>query len=139
MVRADVVGRKVARATAWLADASVILARPREEYLADRRQRDVASFYLQLAIQAAIDLAAHWVSDEGWTPPADASATFDVLAERGAIDHELASSMRAAVGVRNRIAHGYAGLDHERLHAEASSGVRDVKRFLTAIATAAGV
>jgi uncharacterized protein YutE (UPF0331/DUF86 family) len=67
------------------------------------------------------------------------SAPFDVLAERGAIDLELANSIRAAVGVRNRIAHGYAGLDHERLHAEASSGVRDVKRFLTVIAAAAGL
>lgn len=137
MVRAEVVARKVARASAWLADASAILARPHEEYLADRRQRDLASFYLQLAIQEAIDLAAHWVSDEGWTPPADASATFDVLAERGAIDRDLATAMRAAVGVRNRIAHGYAGVDHARLHAEASSGVADVERFLAAIAAAA--
>ena len=60
-------------------------------------------------------------------------------AELGAIDRDLASSIRAAVGVWNRIAQGYAGFDHERLHAEASSGVRDAKRFLTAIATAAGV
>ncbi len=139
MVRADVVGRKVARATVWLADASAILSRPREEYVADRRQRDLASFYLQLAIQEAIDLAAHWISEEGWTPPADASATFDVLAERGAIDRELATAMRAAVGVRNRIAHGYAGLDHDRLHAEASAGVRGVERFLAAIAAAARI
>ncbi|MCC6640181.1 MAG: DUF86 domain-containing protein [Deltaproteobacteria bacterium] len=86
MVRAEVVARKVARASAWLADAS---------------------------------------------------ATFDVLAERGAIDRDLATAMRAAVGVRNRIAHGHAGVDHVRLHAEASSGVADVERFLAAIAAAA--
>jgi uncharacterized protein YutE (UPF0331/DUF86 family) len=88
VIRADVVGRKVARATVWLADAS---------------------------------------------------ATFDVLAERGAIDRELATAMRAAVGVRNRIAHGYAGLDHDRLHAKASAGVRGVERFLAAIAAAARI
>jgi uncharacterized protein len=116
-----------------------ILERPRDEYLAERPQRDLVSFYLQLAIQEAIDLAAYWVSDEGWTPPSDASSTFDVLAEHGAIDRALATAMRAAVGMRNRIAHGYAGLDHQRLHAEASTGVRDVERFLAAIAAAAGI
>ena len=82
MVRRDVVGQKVARASAWLDDADAILSRPEPEFLAEVRDRDLATFYLFLAIQECIDLAAHWVADEGWTPPDDAASAFDILADR---------------------------------------------------------
>lgn len=133
MVRAEVAARKIARANSWIVDAAAILARPLATFLADRRERDLACFYLQLAIQEAIDLAAHWLSDEGWSAPADAAGTFTTLAERGAISAALADRLRAAVGVRNRIAHGYATLDHRRLHAEATDGLQSVREFLAAV------
>ena len=60
MVRRDVVGQKVARASTWLDDADTILSRPEPEFLAEARDRDLATFYLFLAIQECIDLAAHW-------------------------------------------------------------------------------
>ena len=73
MVKPDVVGKKVTRATAWLGRAEAILSRPIEEFLADDERRDVASFYLFLAIQECIDLAVHWVADAGWGAPDDAA------------------------------------------------------------------
>jgi uncharacterized protein YutE (UPF0331/DUF86 family) len=106
VVKVDVVSRKVARASAWLNDAEDILARPTEVFLSDVRSRDLATFYLFLAIQESIDLAAHWVSDAGWDLPDDAGGSFDLLAEHGAMDRELAMILRGAVGLRNRIAHG---------------------------------
>lgn len=51
MVRPEVARTKIARAAAWLDDAEEILRRPREEYLADVRRRDLAAFYLFLAVQ----------------------------------------------------------------------------------------
>lgn len=83
MVRPDVAGRKVARAARWLDDAESILSRGREELARDAASRDLAAFYLFLAIQECIDLAAHWVIDDGLAPPEDAASAFDVLAERG--------------------------------------------------------
>ena len=58
--------------------------------MADRTGRDLALFYLFLAIQECIDLAAHWVADGGWPPPDDAGSTFDVLADRGVIARPVA-------------------------------------------------
>jgi uncharacterized protein YutE (UPF0331/DUF86 family) len=139
MVRADLVGRKIARAAAWLDDAEPALRRPDSELARDRAARDLAAFYLFLAIQECIDLAAHWVSDEGWTPPDDAGSCFDILAERGVIDSELATAMRAASGLRNRIAHGYALLDHERIAREAGYGLPALRRYLDTLARAAGL
>ena len=138
MVRRDVVGTRVARATAWLDDAAPIFGRPADDFLAAAKDRDLALFYLFLAIQECIDLAAHWVADAGWQPPDDAGSTFDVLAARGVIPADDSDRLRAAAGLRNRIAHGYAMLDYRRVHAEAVDGMPVLRRFLEAIARAGG-
>ena len=138
-MRPDVVSRKVVRATAWLDDAEALLSRPREELLADVQGRDVATFYLFLAIQECIDLAAHWISDAGWAPSEDAASMFDILADQQAVDRELADQLRRAVGLRNRIAHGYATVDHERIQSEYREGVASLRQFLSLVASEAGL
>jgi uncharacterized protein YutE (UPF0331/DUF86 family) len=139
VVRREVVAAKVGRARGWLNDASAILAAPLDGFLADPKGRDLSLFYLFLAIQECIDLAAHWVADEGWGEPDDAGSAFDVLADRAVIDRETATALRAAAGLRNRIAHGYALLDYARVHQEAQAGLPALRGFLVAIAKAAGV
>lgn len=130
MVRPDVAARKIALAAARLDDAEDLLSQP----LADARSNDLTAFYLMLAIQECIDLAAHWISEAGWPPPDDAAAAFDVLAKRGAIPGELVLAMQAATGLRNRIAHGYATVDHQRLRREAGEGMPALRQFLKAVA-----
>lgn len=139
MVRAEVAAARVARAQAWLAEAEGLFALPPEEFVADRRGRDLALFYLFLAVQECIDLAAHWVADEGWSPADDAGSTFDVLAGRGVIAVETAEALRAAAGLRNRIAHGYALLDARRVREEARRGLPSLRALLEAAARAAGL
>lgn len=139
MVKADVVRKKVAEALSRIAGADAILSRPAEEFLADTPAKDLASFYLFLAIQECIDLASHWVASADWGPPDDAASTFDVLASRKAIDRNLAEQMRRAVGLRNLIAHGYSLVDHTRIQGEYRAGIVSLRRFLAAVAAEAGL
>lgn len=139
MVRREVAGVKIERASSRLDDAWRLLDRPAPEFSADVAGRDLAAFYLFLAAQECIDLAAHWIADEGWPAPRDVGSTFDLLADRGVIDRPLAAEMRAVVRVRNRIGHGDASVEHERLHAEAPSGIAAMRRFLVAVSAAAGM
>ena len=139
MVRRDLVAAKTGRARAWLEDAAVTLLNPLDAFLSERKDRDLALFYLFLAIQECIDLAAHWVADEGWGEPDDAGSAFDILADRQVIDRETATTLRAAEGLRNRIAHGYALLDHARVHGESQTGIPALRSFLLAITSAADV
>ena len=137
MVRRDVVAAKAGRARAWLNDAATTLLRPVDIYLAEPSARDLSLFYLFLAIQECIDLAAHWVADEGWGEPDDAGSAFDILATRRVLDHDTATALRGAAGLRNRIAHGYALLDYNRVHREAQIGIPALRIFLVAIGEAA--
>ena len=86
MVRRDVAEWKIARAGSWLDDAEEIPSRATEELSNDLKSRDLACFYLLLAIQESVDLAAHAVADAGWSPPEDAGGVFDVLADHDVID-----------------------------------------------------
>jgi uncharacterized protein YutE (UPF0331/DUF86 family) len=139
MVDHDVLARRIATATARLRDVRELLDRSREDFLADVRGRDLTAFYLQLAIQDCIDLASHWVSDAGWTPPEDAGSAFDTLADHGVIPRELATILRQAVGLRNVIAHGYAALDHGRFFVEVREALPELERYLAALAEAGGL
>ena len=139
MVRRDVAGARVARATVWLNDAGPLFDQPADAFVAATKDRDLAIFYLFLVIQECIDLSAHWVADAGWGAPEDAASSFDVLADRNAIDRDLADRLRLAAGLRNRIAHGYAMLDYRRVRTEALEGIPALRRFLAAVAHAAGL
>lgn len=139
MIRRDVAGARVARALAWLTDAVRYFDMPPTEFIAATIERDLALFYLFLAIQECIDLAAHWVADAGWQTPDDAGSTFDVLAARGVIESADADALRAATGLRNRIAHGYAMLDYDRVQVEAKEGAPALRRFLDRVAREAGL
>lgn len=98
MVDHDVVARKIANASARLADIDRLLAKPREEFLADVERRDLTAFYVQLAIQECIDLASHWLSESDWQPPDDAGSVFDILADHGLISRDLATMFLAGMG-----------------------------------------
>ena len=139
MVRRDVASARIARATARLQDAEDLFGRDADAFLRAMRDRDLAIFYLFLAIQECIDLAAHWVADAGWGVPDDAGSTFDVLADREAIDRALADRLREGVGLRNRIAHGYALLDYNRVRSEALDGIPAMRSFLAAVGREAGL
>jgi len=72
---------------------------------------DIASLNLQRAIQAAVDLATHIVSSEGYGTPDSTAGVFVLLEQRGVIDADLATRLRRMVGFRNIAVHEYQTLD----------------------------
>lgn len=139
MVKPDLVRGKVARAKGWLDQAEKLISAPLPELMKDEDRRDLAGFRLFLAIQECIDLAAHWIADMRWGSPDDAASMFDVLADRQAIDRDLAQQLRGAVGLRNRIAHGYSTVDHALVQKQFQEGAATLRRFLGIVSTEAGL
>lgn len=136
MVHRDIVAAKAGRARGWLNDCAPAFSTAVDAFVQDRAQRDLALFYLFLAIQVCIDIAAHWVADEGWGDADEAGSAFDLVADHEAISRQIAAALRSAAGLRNRIAHGYAMLDHERIRAEAQAGIPALRTFLAAVTSA---
>lgn len=86
-------------------------------------------YAVQSAAQAAIDLANHVISAQGWRVPGSYGDAFIVLAEFGAIDRALADRLRGLAGLRNLLVHHYDEIDDDRVAAEVERGLADLDAF----------
>jgi len=89
------------------------------------------AFNLFLAIQDAVDLAAHVVSTHGLVIPATQREAFEALAKGGRLSTDTSVAMGALASLRNRIAHSYGDLDIRRLVTEMPRGLDHLERFVT--------
>lgn len=109
MTDLELAAKKISEIETFVAELRT-LARP-DAVISDLRERRFVEHTLQLAIQAALDLASHVVSDERLGEPETYSELFSLLAERGYISKELAPQLRKMAGFRNLLVHGYAQVD----------------------------
>lgn len=96
---------------------------------ADQDRTDLVSFNLMLALQTCLDLAAHLIADQEWTPTAKSADAFARLEAHGVLTHATAGALSKAVGVRNLIAHAYGVVDLNKLHSASREGLSDLERF----------
>lgn len=95
----------------------------------DRDALDLVSFNLMLAIQSCADIASHIIADERWSPARTLSESFERLRDQGVLTAPTAAGMKAAVVVRNIVAHGYSRADPLKIHAAATTGLRTLEAF----------
>jgi len=77
----------------------------------DIRQQRFVEHTLQIAIQAALDVASHLVSDARLGEPRTNRELFDLLARGGVISTQLAGTLKNMAGFRNILVHGYQDVD----------------------------
>lgn len=135
MVNADLVAAKLVELSERVGRARARRPSTASALAADRDAQDLVAFNLMLAVQICTDVATHLIADEGWTAATTMSSSFARLAEHGVIDQELARRLGKAVGLRNVVAHGYAGVDPVRLFEAASTGVDDLDAYARAVAS----
>ena len=136
MVERDVVLAKLAVIDRCLGRIAEVRG-PRGAVLLPVEAEEIIELNLQRAVQAAIDLAAHIVSTEGYGLPDSVAGTFTLLEQHGLVDARLADQLRRMVGFRNIAVHEYEPLDpaivarivEERLDDLRAFAARVVDRF----------
>jgi uncharacterized protein YutE (UPF0331/DUF86 family) len=103
------VAKKLALIESCLSDLRR-LAQP-EALATDVREQRFVEHTLQVAIQAALDVASHIVSDRRLGEPRTNRELFDLLQRDGWIEDPLASTLRNMAGFRNVLVHGYDDVD----------------------------
>src|SRR5205814_8619799 len=94
----------------------------------------LVSFNLMLAVQSCLDIASHLIAEQGWAPAPSLSDAFVRLGAHGVISRNTAAALKDAAGLRNVVAHGYAGADPKKIHAAASVGLGDLEAFAREVA-----
>jgi uncharacterized protein YutE (UPF0331/DUF86 family) len=77
----------------------------------DLREERFVEHTLQIAIQAALDVASHIVSSERLGEPRTNHELFALLETNGWLSSSLGLELRKMAGFRNLLVHGYAEVD----------------------------
>ena len=110
------------------------LARP-ADIVRDVREARFVLHTLQIAIQAAIDVASHIVSDEQLGEPETNRELFDRLAGHGWLPADLAATMARMAGFRNIVVHGYGDVSLEVVRDIVDHRLGDLLAFVAAVRT----
>ena len=96
---------------------------------------ELVSFNLMLAVQCCIDIAAHLIADQDWTPTGTLGEAFGRLCEHDAITAATRDALKRAVGLRDVVAHAYGAVNPALIHRAATAGLADLDSFAREIST----
>ena len=108
------------------ADASTLAA--------DIDLQDIISLNLSRAVQISVDIGAHLIAGMEVPPPDTMGQTFDLLAQEGVLNIELASSLKKAVGFRNIAVHNYENINWNIVHSIVKYHLADFSEFAKVVA-----
>ncbi len=134
MIDAQVVSRRLLVLSDVLGNLALPECSDELRLRADPRLKAAVERWLQVAVEACVDVATHVVASEGWTPPTSGRAAFLTLAAHGLLDPALAARLGAAVGLRNLLVHDYAEVDLARIAHVVAHDLDDLRAFAAAIA-----
>jgi uncharacterized protein YutE (UPF0331/DUF86 family) len=101
----------------------------------DIREERFVAHTLQMAIQAALDIASHIVSDARLGEPRTNRDLFDLLQRHAWLSLELTDIMGKMAGFRNIVVHGYQSVDPRIMRDIVENRLDDLLAFTTAIKT----
>ncbi len=107
---------------------------PLESFLRDSDAKDIASFRLIVATEAAIDLCLHISAKMLKKVPGEYAACFKLLADEGLLDPALASRLSEMARFRNLLVHRYWEIDYRKLY-EIITGhdLKDLQDFVGSV------
>jgi uncharacterized protein YutE (UPF0331/DUF86 family) len=129
MIDADVIARRLLALNECLTELQRPEAADAAALARDQVLRAAVERWLQVAIEACIDIATHVVAVEGWTPAGSAREAFLVLASHGKIPLELAQRLGSAAGMRNVLVHEYVAVDLGRIAYAVQHDLADLRQL----------
>lgn len=91
--------------------------------------------YLQLSIQAIIDIIHLIIIDMGGQRPADNYEAVSLLFTKGVINEETAQRISTMIGLRNILVHEYGRIDRKKVYEVLAGRLNDLKEFQGQIQT----
>lgn len=101
----------------------------------DLREQRFVLYTLQIAIQAALDVASHIVSDGRLGEPNTNAELFALLQRASILPVELAVKLSQMAGFRNLVVHAYAEVDMKLVARILSDNLADLSSYASAVRT----
>jgi uncharacterized protein YutE (UPF0331/DUF86 family) len=92
-----------------------------------------AERYLQLAIQAVLDISNHIVADLNLKLPDDSKELFVLLAKHKVLPVRLSKKLAPMAGFRNILVHEYLEIDRHKVYRVLRDDLGDFEKFIVAV------
>lgn len=132
LVDAERVEARIERLEETVERLQGVQARGEAEYLANAELRAMTERWLQLAIQACIDLGTQVLTEQSARPPSNYSDVFKILGEKGVLSGDLANRLGDAARQRNLLVHLYMEIDDRAVFASLA-WLDDLREFAATV------
>ena len=131
MTDADLVRKRLAFIETCLRELAEIADSERVEH--DVRERRFVEHTLQIAIQAALDIASHVAASDRLGEPGSNQELFELLGHAGWVTPGLASELRRMAGFRIILVRGYLAVDSAIVRDVLECRLGDIEAFVESI------
>jgi uncharacterized protein YutE (UPF0331/DUF86 family) len=129
MVRVEILQRRLRKLEEYLAILRRLQRYSYDEFVADPERYGSAERFLQLAIEALLDMGNHVIADLDLGTVQWYSDIPTILAERGGLSPELRDRWIRMIGFRNTPVHEYLDLDRRIVHEVLQRGLGDLEKL----------
>lgn len=105
-----------------------------DEYIDDETMQAVVERWLQLSIQACMDIGSYLIAEMGLRSPDDPENVFAALGQEAILTSDLARRMAGMVRFRNILVHDYLEIDSEIVYRGLTTELDDFQLFAREIA-----
>lgn len=105
----------------------------RKQFLAEDFVRRAIERYLQLSIEATLDISDQIINEENLRKPTEYKDNILILGEQGILPKSFAARFSRAAGFRNILVHDYVRLDKEKVYEHFKKDVVDIEKFIKAV------
>ena len=106
----------------------------KETFFIDPDKRSSAKYNFVIAIESAIDICNHVISQNSYRIPDDYADTFQILGEQGVFETDFINDLKEMAKFRNRLIHIYMEVDNEQVYNILLTRLDDFNTFLDRIA-----
>ncbi len=134
MVRREVIRKRLQRLETYLQVLDALAAYSEQEFLASPERYGSAERFLQLAIEATIDIGNHLVADLRLGQVEAARDVPCLLAEAGKIPPQLRETWIRMIGFRNILVHDYLDIDRHIVYDVLQHHLTDLRLLMQTFA-----
>lgn len=101
-----------------------------EAVLSDPYKVGAARYYLQVAIEACIDIGNHIIASDRLGVPTSHRETFQLLSQAGILPDDFARTFQQMASMRNRLVHLYSEIDDDIVFQALTTAPTDCEKFV---------
>ena len=129
LIDQEIILKRLEKLNQYVQFLNELLKQPKSQFVSDPFVHGNAERYLQLAIQACMDIGNHILSNIKSKTPEEYRDIFIFMGENKIISEELADKMAPLAGLRNILVHDYLDINLDKIYLLLKNNLSDFNQL----------